>query len=94
MKKLFGALGLMILVGCGGPTTKKNFSEEFKEQFVSSCAVQAGVNMSKDVASSYCACALEKVMDRWDNDEEAGEGMASMPVNEIQRILVMPCIQQ
>lgn len=88
-----GAWMVLAMVGCGDQSAKKNFSEEFKEQFVSSCAVQAGVNMSKDVATSYCACALEKVMERWDNDEEAGEGMASMPVTEIQRILVIPCIE-
>jgi hypothetical protein len=54
---------------------------------------QAGVNMDKDVAEKYCQCSLEIVMERYENDEKAGEAIASMSVNRVQQILVLPCIQ-
>jgi hypothetical protein len=60
---------------------------------MSSCKKQAGVNMDKDVAEKYCQCSLEIVMERYENDEKAGEAIASMSVNRVQQILVLPCIQ-
>ena len=71
----------------------KDFSEKFKTGWMSSCKKQAGVNMDKDIAEKYCQCSLDILMERYENDEKAGEAIASMPVNRVQQILVMPCIQ-
>ena len=71
----------------------KDFSEKFKTGSMSSCKKQAGVNMDKDIAEKYCQCSLDILMERYENDEKAGEAIASMPVNRVQQILVLPCIQ-
>ena len=71
----------------------KDFSEKFKTGWMSSCKKQAGVNMDKDIAEKYCQCSLDILMERYENDEKAGEAIASMPVNRVQQILVLPCIQ-
>jgi hypothetical protein len=49
--------------------------------------------MDKDIAEKYCQCSLDILMERYENDEKAGEAIASMPVNRVQQILVLPCIQ-
>ena len=71
----------------------KDFSEKFKTGWMSSCKKQACVNMDKDIAEKYCQCSLDILMERYENDEKAGEAIASMPVNRVQQILVLPCIQ-
>lgn len=71
----------------------KDFSEKFKTGWMTSCKKQAGVNMDKDIAEKYCQCSLDILMERYENDEKAGEAIASMPVNRVQQILVLPCIQ-
>jgi len=71
----------------------KDFSEKFKSGWMSSCQKQAGFNMDKDIAEQYCQCSLDILMERYDNDEQAGEAIASMTVNRVQQILVLPCIQ-
>lgn len=48
--------------------------------------------MKAPEAKRYCQCALEQVMANWDNDEEAGEALDGMPMLEVQRLLVTPCM--
>lgn len=49
--------------------------------------------MAQSQAKDYCQCSLEIVMERYNNDEEAGEAIAAMSINRVQQILVLPCIQ-
>lgn len=89
----FYPLFLSALFLFGSCDDGKNFSEKFKTGWMSSCKKQASVNMDKDVAAEYCQCSLDIVMERYENDEKAGEAIASMSVNRMQQILVLPCIQ-
>lgn len=94
MKTPFLCIGLMIILfGTACSDADKDFSEKFKSGWLSSCQKQAGVKMAQSQAKKYCQCSLEIVMERYNNDEEAGEAIASMSVNRVQQILVLPCIQ-
>ena len=94
MKTPFLCLGLVIILfGTSCADAGKDFSEKFKTGWLSSCQKQAGVNMAQSQAKEYCQCSLDIVMERYENDEEAGEAIASMSMNRIQQILVLPCIQ-
>lgn len=94
MKTPFLCIGLMIILfGTSCADAGKDFSEEFKTGWLSSCQKQAGVKMAQSQAKDYCQCSLEIVMERYNNDEEAGEAIAAMSINRVQQILVLPCIQ-
>lgn len=84
-----------LLSNCGdnpAPSAEKNFTDTFKNGFLASCQTQASVGMKAPEAKRYCQCALEQVMANWDNDEEAGEALDGMPMLEVQRLLVTPCM--
>ena len=72
----------------------KNFTEQFKDGFLESCSKQARLLMKKSEADAYCQCSLEQLLMRWDNDEEAGQALNGLPMLEVQRILVQPCVKK
>ena len=90
---LVAVLVLFSLVTASCADSGKDFSEKFKSGWMSSCQKQAGFNMDKDIAKQYCQCSLDILMERYENDEQAGEAIASMSVNRVQQILILPCIQ-
>ena len=67
MKTPFLCLGLVIILfGTSCADTGKDFSEEFKTGWLSSCQKQAGVNMAQSQAKEYCQCSLDIVMERYE----------------------------
>lgn len=49
--------------------------------------------MDRATAQQYCQCSLDIVLERYNNDAQAKEAIAAMPVSKMQKVLVMPCIQ-
>ena len=89
------ALAGAFLWGCGESEpdfSGKDFSQEFKDGYISSCEGQAR-GMSPSDAKKYCRCSLNQMMTHWDSDKEAGEALEGMAPYEIQRILVTPCVK-
>ena len=59
--------------------TKKEFSEEYKDNFTRECVKNAKVNSSTSKAERYCSCMLDKVMTKYDSELDAG----NMTVNDV-----------
>lgn len=49
--------------------------------------------MDRATAKQYCQCSLDIILERYNNDAQAKEAIAAMPVSKMQKVLVMPCIQ-
>ncbi len=82
-----------VVIAASCADSSKNFSDTFKADWMKSCQNQAGVNLDKNKAKRYCQCSLEIVMDRYKNEDEARAAIPTMSVNQVQQILVLPCMK-
>ena len=94
MHRLFTLVLISLsLIFCSCENSGKDFSEQFKTDWLSSCQKQIRGNMDRATAQQYCQCSLDIVLERYNNDAQAKEAIAAMPVSKMQKVLVMPCIQ-